>query len=133
MTIIRIKELACLEHDPEKWKPVFGKDHAQTKILDYDPMDRSLDGRNALGLGAHFRLHRRLKVALTRGKAGHEIDELVPSAQHDAERPRHGVAAKGDLPDLVGNVPVAAAAGGKVDHVARAEAADLALLVGDEG
>jgi hypothetical protein len=20
-----------LEHDPEKWKPVFGKDHAQTK------------------------------------------------------------------------------------------------------
>jgi hypothetical protein len=21
----------CLEHDPEKWKPVFRKDHAQTK------------------------------------------------------------------------------------------------------
>jgi hypothetical protein len=21
----------ALEHDPEKWKPVFGKDHAQTK------------------------------------------------------------------------------------------------------
>jgi hypothetical protein len=21
-----------LEHDPEKWEPVFGKDHAQTKI-----------------------------------------------------------------------------------------------------
>jgi hypothetical protein len=20
-----------LEHDPEKWEPVFGKDHAQTK------------------------------------------------------------------------------------------------------
>jgi hypothetical protein len=27
-----------LEHDPEKWKPVFGQDHAQTKILDYDPI-----------------------------------------------------------------------------------------------
>ena len=25
------RALACLEHDPEKWEPVFGKDHAQTK------------------------------------------------------------------------------------------------------
>jgi hypothetical protein len=24
-------DLALLEHDPEKWEPVFGKDHAQTK------------------------------------------------------------------------------------------------------
>jgi glycerol-3-phosphate dehydrogenase len=23
--------LSNTEHDPEKWKPVFGKDHAQTK------------------------------------------------------------------------------------------------------
>jgi hypothetical protein len=23
---------ALHEHDPEKWKPVFGQDHAQTKI-----------------------------------------------------------------------------------------------------
>jgi hypothetical protein len=37
-----------LEHDPEKacpgldpgWKPVFGKDHAQTKILNSTPMVR---------------------------------------------------------------------------------------------
>jgi hypothetical protein len=37
----------AFEHDPEKslpsdlirgWIPVFGKDHAQTKILDYDPI-----------------------------------------------------------------------------------------------
>jgi hypothetical protein len=27
-----------LEHDPEKWKPVFGKDHAQTKRLNHDPI-----------------------------------------------------------------------------------------------
>jgi hypothetical protein len=27
-----------LEHDPEKWKPVFGKDHAQTQNLDPDPI-----------------------------------------------------------------------------------------------
>jgi hypothetical protein len=27
-----------LEHDPEKWKPVFGEDHAQTKKLDFDPI-----------------------------------------------------------------------------------------------
>jgi hypothetical protein len=24
------------EHDPEKWKPVFRKDHAQTKRSDHD-------------------------------------------------------------------------------------------------
>jgi hypothetical protein len=29
-------------HDPEKWKPVFRKDHAQTKGLDHDaiPLNR---------------------------------------------------------------------------------------------
>jgi hypothetical protein len=26
------------EHDPEKWTPVFRKDHAPTKKLDYDPI-----------------------------------------------------------------------------------------------
>jgi hypothetical protein len=29
--------LPFLEHDPEKWKPVFGQDHAQTKKLEHDP------------------------------------------------------------------------------------------------
>jgi hypothetical protein len=28
----------ALEHDPEKWMPVFGKDHAPTKNLDHDPI-----------------------------------------------------------------------------------------------
>jgi hypothetical protein len=28
----------ALEHDPEKWKPVFGKDHAPRKNLDRNPM-----------------------------------------------------------------------------------------------
>jgi hypothetical protein len=27
-----------LEHDPEKWKPAFGKDHAPTRNLDLDPI-----------------------------------------------------------------------------------------------
>jgi hypothetical protein len=27
-----------LEHDPEKWIPVFRKDHAPTKKLDHDPI-----------------------------------------------------------------------------------------------
>jgi hypothetical protein len=27
-----------LEHDPEKWEPVFRKDHAPTKKLDHDPI-----------------------------------------------------------------------------------------------
>jgi hypothetical protein len=31
-------KMTALEHDPEKWKPVFGKDHAQTKKLDHDPL-----------------------------------------------------------------------------------------------
>jgi hypothetical protein len=26
-----LNEAERLEHDPEKWEPVFGKDHAQTK------------------------------------------------------------------------------------------------------
>jgi hypothetical protein len=27
-----------VEHDPEKWMPVFGKDHAQAKKLEPDPI-----------------------------------------------------------------------------------------------
>jgi hypothetical protein len=30
--------LCSLEHDPEKWKPVFRKDHALTKKLDHHPI-----------------------------------------------------------------------------------------------
>jgi hypothetical protein len=30
--------LQRLEHDPEKWMPVFRKDHAPTKKLDHDPI-----------------------------------------------------------------------------------------------
>jgi hypothetical protein len=26
------------EHDPEKWQPVFGKDHASPQYLDHDPI-----------------------------------------------------------------------------------------------
>jgi hypothetical protein len=30
---VLIQELAAmLEHDPEKWKPAFGRDHAQQKV-----------------------------------------------------------------------------------------------------
>jgi hypothetical protein len=32
-----------LEHDPEKWTPVFGEDHAQMKNLDLDPIQPKLD------------------------------------------------------------------------------------------
>jgi hypothetical protein len=28
---VRTRRVLALEHDPEKWIPVFGKDHAQTK------------------------------------------------------------------------------------------------------
>jgi hypothetical protein len=38
----RVRHLAnpkkTLGHDPEKWKPVFGQDHAQRKNLDQDPI-----------------------------------------------------------------------------------------------
>jgi hypothetical protein len=30
--------IPLLEHDPEKWKPVFRKDHAPTKDPDDDPI-----------------------------------------------------------------------------------------------
>jgi hypothetical protein len=33
-----VKVFCALEHDPEKWKPVFGQDHAQTNNLDRDPI-----------------------------------------------------------------------------------------------
>jgi hypothetical protein len=36
--LVRIWHISDLEHDPEKWKPVFGKDHAQTQNLDPDPI-----------------------------------------------------------------------------------------------
>jgi hypothetical protein len=38
---------AGLEHDPEQWKPVFGKDHAQTKSLSDDG---TCENSNAGGL-----------------------------------------------------------------------------------
>jgi hypothetical protein len=31
-----------IEHDPEKWMPVFRKDHAPTKKLDHDPIQIDL-------------------------------------------------------------------------------------------
>jgi hypothetical protein len=31
-------KITALEHDPEKWVPVFRKDHAPTKKLDHDPI-----------------------------------------------------------------------------------------------
>src|ERR1700716_2665180 len=44
---------AYLEHDPEKWAPVFGKDHAPNKNRERD--DRSHESRPALArrLGAN--------------------------------------------------------------------------------
>jgi hypothetical protein len=30
--------LRLLEHDPEKWRPVFRKDHAPSEYLDPDPI-----------------------------------------------------------------------------------------------
>jgi hypothetical protein len=32
---------ALLEHDPEKWTPVFGKDHAQKKKWSMAPIQRN--------------------------------------------------------------------------------------------
>jgi hypothetical protein len=31
--------LLVLVHDPEKWDPVLGKDHAQNKKLNHDPIN----------------------------------------------------------------------------------------------
>jgi hypothetical protein len=34
----RLARRRLVEHDPEKWKPVFGKDHAPTLNRDHDPI-----------------------------------------------------------------------------------------------
>ncbi|MGB8741586.1 MAG: hypothetical protein WCD52_15490 [Xanthobacteraceae bacterium] len=41
---------ALPEHDPEKWQPVFEKDHAPTKNLDLDPiqLDQGLELRYSI-------------------------------------------------------------------------------------
>jgi len=36
--MINWSSLAASEHEPEKRKPVFGKDHAQAKKSDFDPI-----------------------------------------------------------------------------------------------
>jgi hypothetical protein len=38
LTFLNARVAKRLEHDPEKWKPVFGKDHAPTQYLDRDPI-----------------------------------------------------------------------------------------------
>jgi hypothetical protein len=46
-----------LEHDPEKWEPVFGKDHAQTKKLeptsDFINNDKALAHRQLSSPSSH--------------------------------------------------------------------------------
>ena len=44
----RFNSLSRLEHDPEKWIPVFGKDHAHTKKK---PFRRRPRGRSRLEQG----------------------------------------------------------------------------------
>jgi hypothetical protein len=36
--MINWSSCAASEHEPENWKPVFGKDHAQAKKSDFDPI-----------------------------------------------------------------------------------------------
>ena len=38
LTFLNARVAKRLEHDPEKWKPVFGKDHAPTQYLNCDPI-----------------------------------------------------------------------------------------------
>src|SRR5882757_2803365 len=46
-SVTRTQAAAQLEHDPEKWMPVFRKDHAQNKEIEQD--DDSKISRPALG------------------------------------------------------------------------------------
>src|SRR5580704_6582443 len=86
-TIIRIKELGCLEHDPEKWKPVFGNDHAQTKIQDYDPMDRSLvavtrwDSARISGCAAGSRSPSPAEKPVMRSTSLFQVRSMMPSGR----------------------------------------------------
>src|SRR5687768_12510248 len=51
-------------HDPEKWTPVFGKDHAQNKELERD--DDSKKSRHALACPGAFRRRRSILRSSTR-------------------------------------------------------------------
>ena len=69
-----------------------------------------------------------LTQAAARRKAGEAMEELIPGPQHEAERPRHAVAADRELAHGLGHLPNAVAAGWEEGHVARAEPVDFAVL-----
>jgi hypothetical protein len=74
------RESPCLEHDPEKWNPVFGKDHAQTKKLNHDSIN------SGHGLAAqHGSKFRRKSLSCLRLRALY--DRVVTQKSMDAADP----------------------------------------------
>src|SRR4029077_5355446 len=62
-----MRRRACrLEHGPEKWMPVFRKDHAPTKELDHDPIQFDRIMVYAADFAADFAAAARSAAALAR-------------------------------------------------------------------
>ena len=78
------------------------------------------------------RLARALAQAAAGREAGQAMEQLVPGPQHEAEGPRHAVAADRELAHGLGHLPDAVAAGREESHVARTQAMDLSVLVGHQ-
>src|SRR5262249_35109487 len=76
--------------------------------------------------------HRALPQTAAGRKAGQAMKELVPGPQHEAERPRHAVAADRKLAHGLGHLPDAVTAPREEGHDARPEALGYAVLVGDQ-
>jgi len=78
---------AYLEHDPEKWAPVFGKDHAPNKNRERD--DRSHESRPALA--------RRLGANAWRPASGYRVSTVSRVLRLAAGSAAGGAAAAGGV------------------------------------
>src|ERR1700733_15705799 len=93
------------------------------------------EGEEALGRGdlpvAGTRYRALAQTAAGR-KAGQAMEHLIPGAQRKTEGPRHAVPADRELAHGLGNLPDAMGPCGKEGHIARPQAVDFAVLVGDQ-
>src|SRR5262249_21959934 len=147
---------ARLEHDPEKWAPVFGKGHAQTENrmtakLAVSALDKRFDALEALraidlavapgefsalvGRGGGGKpTSRRIIAGLETATAGRVLIDGKPVTRPGGDR---GFVFQTDnlLPwrTVLGNAMIGPEVAGRADEAARRRTLDLLKLVGLEG
>jgi hypothetical protein len=88
--------MSRLEHDPEKWKPVFRKDHARNKKIERD--DDSKKSHPALG-GRPAGVNRALEVSRSEGGIfSNNPVEIVSERLPDPVRVSEALITSGQLP-----------------------------------